>query len=127
MKLDVCWLARLGVDQGLFTRANCITLRNELGDNLQLMDFAQALIDQGIVEDIEILETLANTAMGKALAGPPDIDPFADVPTNEYPIGNISLSSPGAPMPVVDFAEINALPDEDLRTALTELLRAGAR
>lgn len=127
MNLDVCWLARLGVDQGLFTRADCLQLRAALGEDVALMDFAQRLIDDGLVEDVELLENLATAALAKAQDGPPAIDPFADAPAEEYPVGNISLGSPGAPLPTFQFDGLADLDDEQLRDALGELLRAGAR
>lgn len=127
MTPDVRWLARLGVDQGLFTRADCLALRMTLGEDAELMAFAQQLIDEGIVEDVALLERLASTAMGKAASGPPASDPFADAPAEEHPVGNASLGSPGAPLPKFDFARLASLADEELSASMTELLRAGAR
>jgi twitching motility protein PilT len=127
MRDDVQWLARLGVDQGLFTRANCLELRKCLGDSVELVDFAQRLIDDALVDDIDQLEQLAGKAAEEAQAGPPAIDPFADDPTEEHPIGNASLGSAGVPLPEFDLERILGLPDAELKEALSELLRAGAR
>jgi twitching motility protein PilT len=129
MNLQVCWLARLGVDQGLFTRADCLNLRKALGEGAELMDFAQKLIDDGIVADVEILEKLAGSAIAKAQSGAPAIDPFADSPasTTSHPVGNASLGSPGAPLPKFDFEALGRMSDEQLAEAMGELLRAGAR
>lgn len=127
MNLDVCWLARLGVDQGLFTRGNCLIVRKSLGRNTSLLDFAQKMIDDGLVEDVDLLERLATIAVSKATGGPPPIDPFADVPDDAYPIGNISLGSPGAPLPPFDFSKLSELPDDQVAASFAELLRACAR
>ncbi len=124
---EVCWLARLGVDQGLFTRADCLALRRVLGDSAELMDFAQRLIDDGIVEDVSVLEDLGTAALAQAADGPPAIDPFADNPTESHPIGNVSLGSPGEALPEFDFDRVNDASDEELATMLNDLLRAGAR
>lgn len=49
MNNEIRWLARLGIDQALFTRAHCFKLRTALGDSVGLMDFAQKLVDVDIV------------------------------------------------------------------------------
>lgn len=129
MNLQVRWLARLGVDQGLFTRADCLQLRRALGEGAELMDFAQKLIDDGIVADVGLLETLAGNAMAHAESGPPAVDAFADNPadTSSHPVGNASLGSAGAALPAFDFEALAAMSDEKLAEAMGELLRAGAR
>jgi len=71
MNNAVRWLVKLGVDQGLFTRAQCAKTALALGAKADLMEFAQRLIDDGIVEDIGSLETIGDTAMAKAAHGPP--------------------------------------------------------
>jgi twitching motility protein PilT len=127
MRADVSWFARLGVDQGLFTRAQCLALRKELGETAQLMEFAQHIIDTGLIEDIALLEKLADVAMNKAPFGRPEIDPFADDAAALNPVGNISLGSKGAPMPDFDVFGWLENTDEFLTENLTELLRAAAR
>ena len=72
MNNDTRWLARLGIDQGLFTRPQALQIRNALGAGGDLMAFAQGLIDSGIVPDPETLEKLADlplsdTALATAL------------------------------------------------------------
>ena len=127
MNQDVCWLGRLGVDQGLFTRADCLRIQKTVGKDAELMDFAQALIDTGIVHDVELLEKLATSALVKAKAGPPEVDPFDDAPAATHPIGNVSLHSPGQDQPNFDFAAIGSMSDQQLADAMGELLRGGAR
>ncbi len=127
MRADVSWFARLGVDQGLFTRAQCLALRRDLGENAQLMDFAQHIIDTGLIEDIALLEKLADIAMNKAPFGRPDTDPFADDTARVNPIGNISLGSKGVPMPEFDILSWLDKTDEFLAENLTELFKASSR
>jgi len=127
MNVDVCWLARLGVDQGLFTRADCLQIRNAVGDGAELMDFAQALIDHAVVEDVGLLEMLATDAVARAQTGAPPIDPFNDaVGDQAHPVGNVSLRSSGEALPSFDFDQMLKGSDEELGKALSELLRAGA-
>jgi twitching motility protein PilT len=78
MEASIIWLARLGVDQELFTIKTAWALRLKLGEEVSLMDFAQALVDGQLVpeEKIELLENLAGLAHAKGKAGPPQDDPF---------------------------------------------------
>ena len=78
MNNDTSWLARLGIDQGLFTRPHAMQIRAKLGDGADLVSFAQELIDSGIVTDIEQLEKFAELAAAKGEKGPPASDPFDD-------------------------------------------------
>ncbi|MEZ5413884.1 MAG: hypothetical protein R3F03_06165, partial [Opitutaceae bacterium] len=78
MNNEILWLVRLGLDQNLFTRGQAQSVRAALGDSAELMDFAQKLIDDAIVEDLETLEKVAGLAMSKGANGAPADDPFAD-------------------------------------------------
>jgi len=82
MNDDLRWLARLGIDQGLYTRQQCHQVRAVLGRDLDLMSFAQELIDTGVITDIEGFERLAEQAVAKAAAGGPPSDPFAEAETS---------------------------------------------
>ncbi len=92
MNDDIRWLARLGLDQGLFTRPQCLQIGQKLGANADLMAFAQELIDGGIVEDVEKLEVIAGQAVAKAKGGPPPNDPFATA---------TATATPAAPTPAI--------------------------
>lgn len=76
MNADVLWLVRLGLDQGLFTREHCVAVRTALGEATGIADFAQKLIDDGYVHNVETLEKVAGLAMTKGRKGPPADDPF---------------------------------------------------
>ena len=78
MNNDTRWLARLGIDQGLITRPQALQVRSKVGDDADLMMFAQELIDAGIVTDLEKLEKVAELAAAKGGKGPPAADPFDD-------------------------------------------------
>jgi len=79
MQNQIRWLVRLGLDQGLFSRQQALTVQSALGPAAALEDFAQKLIDEGYVEDaqLEELEQIAGIALSKGLKGPPADDPFA--------------------------------------------------
>src|SRR5882724_1914622 len=132
MNNEIRWFARLGVDQGHFSRRDCLLLQKSLGDQADLMDFAQRLIDDGIVETVETLEQIAALSLSKAKEGPPADDPFEEKTAEAQapaaaPIGNISLRSPGASAPAVDLTALAALSDQALATAMGDLLRESAR
>ena len=76
MNNDTRWLARLGIDHGLFTRPQALLVRNTIGSEGDLMAFAQGLIDAGIVTELDKLEKLADLALTKGEKGGPAADPF---------------------------------------------------
>ena len=127
---DVLWLIRLGIEQNIFTQAQCRALCQVLGPNAELGDFAQKLIDDGITEDVGALEVLAGLALTKAQKGPPPQDPFAPDPDGEL-AATVEARFSHAPS-VVDstafpFEAIGQLEDEALAAGMRDLLRRTAR
>jgi twitching motility protein PilT len=124
----VLWLARLGVDQCLFTRVQACAVRDALGDGADIASFAQKFADDGLVENIDLLEKLANLAVTKGEKGPPGTDPFA--PTGETTMPFHAAGTPGAPPPApapkFAFEEAAKMDDAALATAMSDLLRASA-
>ncbi|HTJ78302.1 MAG TPA: PilT/PilU family type 4a pilus ATPase [Rariglobus sp.] len=144
MQNEIRWLVRLGLDQGLFTRAHAITVRNALGEQADLMDFAQKLIDDGHVADahLDTLEKVAGLAFSKGKAGPPADDPFDtddQVPppqkTSPRPASGgtappfmVTSAADGPPkLPKLSFATIGDMDDASLSAALRSLLSDSAR
>jgi twitching motility protein PilT len=119
MHVDIRWLARLGIDQGLFTAEHCRHVAGRLGASADLMTFAQEMIDAGFVTDIEKLETAAGHALAKAARGAPADDPFAAGAADEP-------QSNGAFNPGLAFETIGKLDDAALATAMRSLLKATA-
>ena len=78
MHASIIWLARLGIDQGLFGKREAWAARIKVGEDADLLDFAQHLLDAGLVPEakMELLERLAGLAQAKGQAGPPADDPF---------------------------------------------------
>jgi twitching motility protein PilT len=116
MNDDTRWLARLGIDHGLFTPAHCRQIQAKLSAGADLMTFAQELIDTGVVTDVEKLETLAGQAIANAAQGAPADDPFADP------------SAASAPA-IADFAfdSIAKLDEAALAEGMRNVLRSTAR
>jgi len=127
MQSDVLWLVRLGIDHQLLTREEGIQVRAALGDGVALLDFAQKLIDDGIVTDMEKLEKLAGMAQTRGSKGPPLDNPFdepeAGAPTPPEKI----VKKAGQPLPTFPFETATALDDDALAAAVRELLRSTGR
>ncbi|MBL9212754.1 MAG: hypothetical protein JNL92_20000, partial [Opitutaceae bacterium] len=123
MNDEIRWLARLGIDQGLFSRNHCLKVHAKLGPAGDLMAFAQEFIDSGIVTDVERLETIAGLALRKAPQGAPADDPFATA-------AGAAPSAPSAPAaasgPAFAFESIGSLDDPALAAAMGALLRSTA-
>ncbi|HXB01944.1 MAG TPA: PilT/PilU family type 4a pilus ATPase [Opitutaceae bacterium] len=143
MQPDTLWLVRLSLDQGLITLAQAAQVRGELGDAAELVDFAQKLIDDGIVSDGAMMERIANLAFAKGQEGPPLSNPFdeneAVVPPSPPAAPKPAASAPVAPKPAspplaaskpiaskFPFEQIAKLDDAALATAFRELLRGTA-
>jgi twitching motility protein PilT len=77
MNPDTLWLVRLGIDQGLFTRAQAVTVKVRLAGRANMLEFAQKLIDEEVVTNVEALEQLAGHASLAGQKGPPPRDPFS--------------------------------------------------
>ncbi len=120
MNDDIRWLARLGSEQGLFTREQAAQVLGKLGAGADLMGFAQELVDSGTVTDVEKLEALAGEAMANAAKGPP---PEASPPASAAPRSASAASASIAP---IDFAAAGRLDDAALAEAMRGLLRASA-
>jgi len=127
MNNEIRWLARLGIDAGLFTRGHCIALRKGLGENVELMDFAQDLIDDGIVEDVGKLEDLAGEAMAKAKSGPPPDDPFDGAEALDAGSDGADdgpATSVAADAPKFAFEKVGGMSAADVAKGMRELLRS---
>jgi twitching motility protein PilT len=129
MNNDVLWLARLAIDQTLVTRQQCLAVRDALGSEVELMDFAQKLIDDGIVADVDALEKIAGIAFTKGQSGPPVADPFtADEQADDSTeTTSPATAAPASGAPSFPFEQIGAMDDAALAATLRDLLRGAAR
>src|SRR5262245_44372828 len=129
MQPDVLWLVSLGTAQGLFSLHQARQVRSALGDGIDLMGFAQKLIDDGIVHDVDTLEKIAGLAMTKAEKGPPPVDPFDDsgsTPPMAAASAPAKSKAPAANVPAFPFEKIASMEDAELASGLRELLKATA-
>jgi len=127
---DVLWLIRLGIEQQFFTQAQCRSLCLALGPQVELADFAQKLIDDGITEDVGALEVLAGLAITKAQHGSPTQNPFALDPDSELAAvveARFSQAPSADASASLAFENISGMDDEALAAGMRELLRSTAR
>ena len=124
MNNEILWLIRLGLDQKLFTRDQALTVVRMLGHKVELMDFAQKLIDDGIVSEVEKLEAVAGDAMARAALGPPDGNPLEEsTSTPPLPVAAKPKAAAGpAGAPQFPFDKIASLDDAALAQAVRQLL-----
>jgi twitching motility protein PilT len=123
MNPDVLWFVQLGIDQGRFTRTQCVKVRARLGGEPNMLDFAQRLIDEEFVTDVEGLEKLAGLASVRAKKGPPPADPFVapDELVEPLVLHAPKKAGPGGP-PTFKFDAIGKMDDGELATAVKGLL-----
>ncbi len=129
MNDDTRWLARLGIDQGLFTRPQCLAVAAKLGPDADMMGFAQEFIDGGLVSDVEKLETIAGQAIANAEKGSPANDPFedeGDASPHVVQPGDAAMTEhhrAAAGAPTFPFEKIGTLDDAALSNGMRDLLR----
>jgi twitching motility protein PilT len=125
MNNETLWLIRLGLDQKLFTRDQALTMLRVLGREVALMDFAQKLIDDGIVSDVEKLEAIAGDAMARAAGGAPESNPLTEPAadsTPPMPVAGKAKSAAVAGVPQFPFEQMASLDDAALNRAVRQLL-----
>jgi twitching motility protein PilT len=114
MKPEIRWLARLALDQHLLRPDQCRALRDALGPQAEFMDFAQKIIDDGLVTDIALLEKLAGLAVAKGKKGVPISDPFEEedppAPQPKQPPRGLSFRATPPPPPPDESAIFAAPP-----------------
>jgi len=122
MNNEILWLMRLGLDEKLFTREQALATFKAVGPDAQLMDFAQRLIDDGIVHDVEKLETVGGQAMARAEVGPPVGNPLRDAIAAPMATPATSKASVTAETPKFHFARIGSMDDKALAAGMRQLL-----
>lgn len=126
MNNEILWLIRLGVDGKMFSRAQALAVLKAVGREAQLMDFAQKLIDDGVVTDVEQLETVAGQAMARAAVGAPESNPLledaAPATSAAAPAATVGATKVAAGAPQFPFDKIASMGDKELADAMRKLL-----
>lgn len=132
MQPAILWFVRLGLEQGIFNLEQASAVRAAVAEEADILTFAQKLVDDGLVTNVEALENAANLAVAEAEKGPPPIDPFAPPaakPALKLPkmavkaTASVAVSTPSG----FTFEQIASLDDAALAEAFRELLRNTAR
>jgi twitching motility protein PilT len=123
MNPDTLWLVRLGIEQGLFTRAQAVRARARLGGQSGMVEFAQKLIDEDIVTNVAALEKLAGRASLQSKKGPPKQDPF--IAADDL-VEDLVVMPPkkvvAGPAPAFAFEDIDTMDDKPLAASLQGIL-----
>ena len=125
MHASIHWFIFLGLEAGLFSRAAAFAVLKAVGQQAELLEFAQRLIDDGHVNDVEALERLAGVAFKQSKEGPPPEEPWGDERASE-PAGSMTGGADGG-LPKFRFAEVESLAEETLVQRMQELLVGCAR
>jgi twitching motility protein PilT len=100
-------------------------MRAKHGESVDLMTFAQDMVDSGLIADVEKLEEIAGLALANSQSGPPDSTaaPFSAEITEEEVAAqpNATRSLPGT-----DIATMFKLDDAKLADAMRSLLKSTA-
>src|SRR5688572_3384759 len=123
MNNDNRWLTRLAFEQGLLTREQALQMRAKHGDGVDLMTFAQDLIDSGLITDVEKLEEIAGLALARSKVGPPapTSSPFSAAQPEEV-IAKKAI--PNDATNGADIAGMFKLDDAGLADAMRALLQS---
>ncbi|MBL9214148.1 MAG: PilT/PilU family type 4a pilus ATPase [Opitutaceae bacterium] len=125
MNNEILWLIRLGTNEKLFTREQAATVLQAMGADAALADFAQKLIDDGIVHDVEALERIAGNALARAEVGPPPTEAAsAEAAARPAPRAGGAAPAGSARAPDFPFDRIAGLDDDALTAAFRRLLIA---
>lgn len=128
MNPDLLWFVQLGIDQGLFTRTEAVRVRKELGGKPGMLEFAQRLIDDEVVANVEALEKLAGSAAHAAKKGPPGADPFVAVQELVEPLVLVAHKvEHSANPPKFAFEDMGKMDDRALADGMKGLLGATVR
>jgi twitching motility protein PilT len=132
MNNEVLWLIRLGLNDKLFTRENALVVMRMVGRDADLMEFAQRMIDEGFVADVEKLEAVAGNAVARAQVGPPEPNPLladADEPaaapaghSAPTPAATAKAPAGGGGTPQFPFDRIGSMDHQALAGAMRQLL-----
>jgi twitching motility protein PilT len=127
MNPELLWLVKLGLAEALFSREQAMSTVRAIGREAGIMDLAQKLIDDGIVDNVDALERIAGLALEKARSGPPSPNPFLEDQAPAPPAASPSESSGStttASLPKFDFSSVASLDDTALASFMRELLSA---
>ncbi|MEO0794307.1 MAG: PilT/PilU family type 4a pilus ATPase [Verrucomicrobiota bacterium] len=110
MTKDIKLFACLCIGNGVLNVKNCQRLKKELSDDVELLEFAQAILDKDIYDNFDDMQELLDQAVEMDENGDePPFDPFAEI-----------KKKPGASRPSIALKQLEALEEEAEADAQTE-------
>jgi twitching motility protein PilT len=76
LKKEIQWLVLLGIEQKLFSLQPCLTVAQSLGENTEIVPFAEELLKEKACRDFDALQELVERAYSKAQEEEPYRNPF---------------------------------------------------
>jgi twitching motility protein PilT len=100
LKQEIQWLVLLGIERKLFSLQACLTVAQSLGEDTEIVPFAEELLKEKACKDFDALQDLVEQAYSKAQEEAPTEDPFRRaIPSSGD--SKVSTNSEGRPQPAV--------------------------
>lgn len=126
LKQEIQWLVSLGLERNLFALQPCLTVAQSLGENAEIVPFAEELLREKACSDFDALQELVELAYAKAQEGDAPEDPFALThDTSTQPKHKTTTSSIQFPESMPDFSKLAEVKDAAAGAdAMRQLLHA---
>lgn len=80
MRSEIQWLVLMGLDEKLFSLQSCLTVAQSLEENVEIVPFAEELLNRKACTDFDALQRLVVEAHNKAQKETPPRNPFQRSP-----------------------------------------------
>ncbi|HBR95155.1 MAG TPA: hypothetical protein DEA90_13420 [Opitutae bacterium] len=129
LKKEIQWLVLLGLERKLFSLQPCLTVAQSLGEDAEIVPFAEELLRERACVDFDALQDLVEFAYARSLEAEPASNPFQPVESPcSAAAASIAATAPPAPQQVrfelpesmPDLSELNSISDE---TTAAEYMR----
>lgn len=126
MEIAVQWFAHYAVEQGVLTPELCLQFAEVLDDDIDILGFAQAILDHEVWDDMDVIQELVNQAHTQAQAGAaPPRNFFEAAAPEAAPAAAAPTIIPAGPPPPADapsLAGIESMSTEECAALLEQLL-----
>lgn len=128
LKKEIQWLAFLGIERELFSRESCLTVAQSLGEDAEIVPFAEELLREKACKDFDALQDLVELAYHRSLSEEPPENIFSVEPTEptaKKPVTN--QAGVDLPDSMPDFNQISELKDDSAVDAFMRQLLSAAQ
>lgn len=109
MNSDIKWLIFLGLERKLFQEDPCREIIEAKGDSVDIVTFAEELLQVGACSDFDAMQALVEVAFNESYEKGPPIDPFDPDSAFEQMPGDSEDTSDSAKFGISDMPELNKL------------------